>query len=714
MTSPAASLDPPAGAARRSLLLGPWFPALLGALCYLHTLGGDFTYDDNSIVRQNPLIRSLADWRSIWLRDWWYSQGEQGGGLTDPSRDRLYRPLTTFTFSLNYAVHGLHPAGYHAVNVALHAAVCGLVWLLARRLLEDPLSAAIAATIFAVHPIHAEPVAGIVGRAEILAALFMLLGLSALLPRAGSLTSGRAALAALGMLAALLAKETAICFPALAAIVLWWRKRTSGRRELRGLIVVAVAIGIALAAYFALRYVALEQRFIRTSVPNPMLNPIVDAEGVARWLAPFTVLGHYTRLMLAPLTLSCDYGYAIIDPAAGVTAMTLLGMASAVAILCAALRPGRPSGMLALLFLAGYVLISNTLLLIGVSLAERLFYWPSVPVLLAIALGLREFWSRVSTGDPQSGAARLCRLAALGAVLALGLRSAARAADWASDQLLFAADQRSQPRGLHLATARAQLIVTQAEGLPAGRARDATLAEAREMLHGVLKRVPRYSGALRLLGMVEAYSGRPAQAIDYFEQAVTLSPEDRFSQRWLAELRGGAAGSEQRIAELERRVGASPRDLAGRLALATLYLELGRSVEGLRQYEAAHDIDPGNADVLRGLGQALAVNLQNDRASEVFLRLLQTHPDDWIAHANLALLLAERDPAAALRHAQRAFELQPGDFRTRMNLAASLAVNRRFDEAIGRYREALALLPADDSRRPLVEDRIRELTERRP
>jgi tetratricopeptide (TPR) repeat protein len=714
MTSPTASRAPAAETARRSFLLSPWFPALLGALCYLHTLGGDFTYDDNSIVRQNPLVRSLADWRAIWLRDWWYSQGEQSGGLTDPSRDRLYRPLTIFSFALNFAAHGLQPAGFHAVNVVLHAAVCGLVWLLARRLLGDPLTAAIAATVFAVHPIHAEPVAGIVGRAEILSALFILLGLIALLPRAGPLTSVRAALAALAMLAALLAKETAICFPALAAIVLWWRQRTSGRREIHGWIAVAIAIVVALVVYFSLRYVALEQRFIRSSAPNPMLNPIVDADGPARWLAPLSVLGHYTRLMLAPLTLSCDYGYAIIEPGAGATLMTLVGALAAIGLCLAVLRPTRRIGMLALLFLASYALISNTMLVIGVSLAERLFYWPSVPVSLAIALGLSSAWSRFFAPKPRSGPARMVRLAAWGAVLALGLRSAARAADWASDQLLFAADQRNWPQGVHLATARAQLIVTQAEGLPLGRERDATLAAAREMLLAVLKRVPRYSSALRLLGVIEAYCGRSAKAIDYFEQAVTLSPEDRFSQRWLVELRGGAADTEQRIVELERRVGESPRDVAARLALAAAYLELGRSVEGLRQYEAAYDVDPQNADVLRGLGQALAVNLQNDLAAEVFQRLLSLNADDWIAHANLALLLAEREPAAALQHAQRAFELQPNDFRARMNLAAALAVNHRFDEAIGRYREALALLPADDSRRALIADRIRELTERQP
>jgi Flp pilus assembly protein TadD len=298
--------------------------------------------------------------------------------------------------------------------------------------------------------------------------------------------------------------------------------------------------------------------------------------------------------------------------------------------------------------------------------------------------------------------------------VAFGLRSAARAADWSSDETLFATDYRVWPQGVHLATSYAQLVLARAEGLPPGPSRDAELAEGRRVLLDALRRAPRYAGTLRLLGLVEAYSGRANEAITYFEQAVTLAPEDRFSRNWLAELRGDARGAAKRIAELEQRVAENPQDVTARLAVGALYLEIGRSVDGLRQIEAAAEVDPSDPDVLRALGQALAVNLQNERATEMFRRLLQVRPDDWVAHSNLALLLSEREPQAALKHAERAFALQPDDLRTRMNLAAALAVNERFDEAIGRYRETLRMLPAGDSRRALIEDRIRELTERRP
>src|SRR5204862_248977 len=73
----------------------------------------------------------------------------------DPHRDRLYRPLTLFSFALNYAAdaargalgpHGEpRPLGFLLVNWLLHAACCALLWVFARRLFGDVLLATAAA-----------------------------------------------------------------------------------------------------------------------------------------------------------------------------------------------------------------------------------------------------------------------------------------------------------------------------------------------------------------------------------------------------------------------------------------------------------------------------------------------------------------------------------------------------------------------------------------
>ncbi|MEW6252485.1 MAG: hypothetical protein AB1716_17750, partial [Planctomycetota bacterium] len=132
-TSPSCPRSPRGADGRARFLRSAWPAVCLGLLVYANTLSNDFAYDDYGLIVDNPRIRDLRAGRAIWLSDWW--QPPAYVAEADPHRDRLYRPLTVFTFALDYAAWGLWPAGYHLLNVLLHAAACGLVWLFARRLL---------------------------------------------------------------------------------------------------------------------------------------------------------------------------------------------------------------------------------------------------------------------------------------------------------------------------------------------------------------------------------------------------------------------------------------------------------------------------------------------------------------------------------------------------------------------------------------------------
>lgn len=224
---------------------GPWLAAAVGAVCFLNSLGNGFTYDDIGIIRENPRIRHLDRPRDIWLADWWQPTDSEQEVLRR-RRDRLYRPLTLCTFALNYAVGELRPFGYHAVNVALHAIVCWLVWRFAQRLFGDATLSTWAALLFAVHPVHCEAVANAVGRAEILAALFLLWGLLVLVPARAVPRAGRALGAGALFFAALLSKETAVCYFPVALLVLhaagrkpadaaarrrWWALHAADRKS---------------------------------------------------------------------------------------------------------------------------------------------------------------------------------------------------------------------------------------------------------------------------------------------------------------------------------------------------------------------------------------------------------------------------------------------------------------------------------------------------
>ena len=702
--------------ARRRIASGPWAAAAVGLFCFANSLSNDFTYDDNAIVRDNPRIRSLSNVREIWFSDWWYLQSELEP-IPNPKRDRLYRPLTLFTFALNYAAGGLAPFGYHLVNVLLHVAACALVWQLAQRLFGDRTLSACAALLFAVHPIHSEAVANVVGRAEILAALLLLFGLLLLLPRAGNAGIRRWWAAGGAFFLALLTKETAVCYPALALVAVHARSGWAGLGGRRWWSRVGVLL-LPLVVYLPLRYFALEQHLLRDRPHFAIFNPLFSADFSERLVGPFTILGQYVRVFLAPTRLSCDYGLAIFDPQAGPNSLTGLGLATAIGMAAALLGYRRRDGIwrrlavLAAMSAASYVLISNTVLLIGVSMAERLMYWPSVPILLLVATALLGGWRwACRPGGALQNAAPLLRTVGVLLLVAFGVRGIFRNTAWADDYRLFTADARAHPNGVHLNNAFAREMIKLAERTADANVRAWALSQAENRLAAALDVFPRGGTTLHLRGWSRALRGETDAAVRDLETAVQLDANDKFAKRYLAKLRGSEQ-ERQRLVELERELEQRPDDAGLRVEIATLLLGSGRHHDALVHLEHAAEKAPDDLSVLRTFGQTLALNYQPERAMEAFRKVLARQPNDWKTHVNLCALLAETDPPAALIHARQAHRINPQALETNQNLAEALAINGLRDEAIAQYRLIVRGLAEDDPLRDAILHRIEELRRR--
>jgi len=708
----------PAGGGGRQVCLRPWLPAVIGAICFANIilLGNSFVYDDTYIIRDNPRLHDLTDFRAIWLSDWWRPQGQQAA-LPNPNRDRLYRPLTLFTYALNYALGGLWPTGFHLVNVALHALVCVLVWYFAQRLFGDAALSTCAALLFAVHPVHCEAVANIVGRAEILCALFLLAGLLILLPPTGTPGVRRALPAGLAFFAALLAKETAVCYPALALLVLHAVIRPRARPTPRWWLMHTAILLLPLVVYLPLRYVSLEQRLLRAPASAGLFNPLRMADRGARMVAPFTILGHYTRLMIVPSRLSCDYGTAIVDPQAGPNAMTLLGgltAAGGIAALVGYRRrlhsTWRQIAIATALIAASYVLISNTVLLIGVSLAERLMYWPSVPVLILVAAAVMWVWrGPCAKGRALRRVAELLRVCGILLVVVLGLRTVFRNFVWTSNAELFFTDVATYPQGAHLNKAAAGELIQWSTRPRDEYERRRILAQAEHHLIQALRIYPRYPEALRDRGRVRALLGDVDGAIRHFESALQLAPRDTASKEHLAELRGQAQVKEARLTELLRQIKQHPNDPALRKEAGELLIELARPREALEHLEHAVQLVPEDAAALRLLGQVLILHHEHERAAQVYEKVLALDPDDWEAHINLTAPIRGRDPAAALDHARQAHRLRPDDLRSNVNLAEALAANEQYQQALERYYLIRRGFPENHPFRAVIRDRTDEL-----
>jgi hypothetical protein len=426
-------------------------PALAAAglalALYAVTLGGTYVYDDLYIVRDDPRLHDPSLWGAYWTRDYFL------GGV-----DRLYRPLVSMSYAVQWQLHSDRPWAFHMVNWLLHAAVSALVAELARRLSGARVALA-AGLLFAAHPVHVEAVANIVGRAELMCALGTV-GALVLMARR-PMTLPRAAAIAGCCVVAVLSKEQGLLLPLLLLALGWVVHRQpaeAARAELsagaaptvpggpmppaerKALLLLAVVLCWALAGYVVARETWIRFWWDRNLL-DWAVNPLVRSAGADRWLVPLGVLGRYAVLLVAPTRLSLDYGGLVVPSHAGIgDAYLYLGAAAlglwAVLLVGAARKRAWPTVFCVLAVGVTYGMVANVLALIGTIMAERLLYLPSAFFVILAAQAL----------------ARLPRRAAPGALACLlllaSLRTWTYARLWNDRLAIYTASAAAQPRSV--------------------------------------------------------------------------------------------------------------------------------------------------------------------------------------------------------------------------------------------------------------------------
>ena len=381
---------------------------------------------DNAVmILQDSRIRAATaeNFHLILTEDYWYN----------PVTTGLYRPLTTFSYLLNYAVfgNGPHPAGYHWVNFALHAVNIALVYLLGLLLfqetkLKERLALALAA-VWAVDPVLTESVTNIVGRADLLAAFGVLAGL--LCHVQGGAASGWRKLAWLAGLAlattiGLFSKESAVVV--LAAMVIYdlafhqtWRARAYGY----------LALGVSFLVFFHVRDQVLAK------LPSALApfgdNPLMGAGFWTARLTAVKVIGKYLWLLLWPSRLSCDYSYNQIPLFTWVDWKALAAVAACAALAAVAIacyRRSKPVFFFIAFFFAALAPTSNMAILIGTIMAERFLYLPSIGFAGCLVVAVNAVCRRLPGAAP-AALAVIC--------VAFAARTYTRNFDWFDDKSLW-------------------------------------------------------------------------------------------------------------------------------------------------------------------------------------------------------------------------------------------------------------------------------------
>lgn len=132
-------------------------------LTYANSLKGEFIWDDIMFIQNNRYLDDIGNLKNILL-----AADAEGTDTHNP----YYRPVAVASFMIDKFLYGSNPLGFHVTNVLLHVLTALFLYLVLARLTR-PLTALVATGLFALHPVHAEPVAYISARADLLAGAFM-------------------------------------------------------------------------------------------------------------------------------------------------------------------------------------------------------------------------------------------------------------------------------------------------------------------------------------------------------------------------------------------------------------------------------------------------------------------------------------------------------------------------------------------------------------
>ena len=400
-------------------------------------LHNGFAYDDRWIILENGNAHSLnRPWELFTTTYWPTTRGAS-----------LYRPLTILLYAAQWVLgrighHGTDPYTgspivFHFVNIVLYAANSVLVLLLGLQCL--PRTAAwVAAALFAVHPVHVEAVANVVGQAELWTGLVLL---SAVLiyvrERQGGVTLPRGSAASIVALyvVGMLIKEYAIVLPALLVIAEVFLVRDTKPWRERADDLFSLLLWMTM---FALAFLWVRTRVtgdIGGDTEHPALRHLSMGQ---RSLLMLGLVPDFGRLLVWPDHLSADYSPQMVQGYAGWHLGLLPG---ATLLMCLAILfvvswrrwPVVTFGFAWLVISISPV--ANILIPSGILIAERTLLVPSVGVMLAVGSLVPWILDRVKKQ------ARIVQIAAGGAfalVLTLGVaKSTERTLTWKTNETVF-------------------------------------------------------------------------------------------------------------------------------------------------------------------------------------------------------------------------------------------------------------------------------------
>src|SRR4029079_1922216 len=364
--------------------------ALIALVVTASALRNGFALDDVHIIVENARVHTLDSFWRLFGQTYW--PPEEGASL--------YRPLTMLAFALHWTVGSGSPLVFHVFSSVLFAATCVAFYLLVDEL-TTPATALIAGALFAVHPVHVEVFANVVGQAEMWVGLLVFIATRQYVRarRRGDLRPVDIASISFMYIAACLFKEHAIVLPAIlaAADVLFLGHSEHFTQRTMKLIPLVGALVITAVVFVVIRTVVTGG--FRAGGSNELFR---GQSFAARLLTMLTVIVEWVRLFFWPADLSADYSFPRTRIATELSADMLPGLLVLIGLAVVGCRVRKTNPVIT--FALAWVVItlaipSNLFIVTGFVLAERTLFLASAGVLMMVAMALVALWNYANSNQ---------------------------------------------------------------------------------------------------------------------------------------------------------------------------------------------------------------------------------------------------------------------------------------------------------------------------
>ena len=560
---------------------------VLTFLVYLNSLQNEFVFDDLGLIVRSSKIKDLRNLPKI--------LGVDGRAA--------YRPIRTASHAIDYALFGLNPAGFRAVNIALHVLNGTLLFFLFRTLLGNPRPALLAAMLFVVHPIQTESVAYISGRRDLLFAVFYLAGFACYVRYRETDRVRYLFLAGFAYLLSLLSKEMAISLPLLCLCYDVVRSiPAAGNSPLSPLRAVAEGVRTAVRRHTLLYAAGTAGLLFLVWYYVYRLNPSQQREMYGGGLGPTLmtsarIVVHYLKLLIFPVTLSADYSYnafpvsrSLGDPRA-LFALAILG---AVAWGLLRLLPSARWAAFGGLWFFVTLLPVSQIIPHHEMMAEHYLYLPSAGIFLTVGVLLERRLAR----QPHQVA---IATAFLLVVVLLSARTVIRNRDWRDSETLWTKTVQTAPE-----SARVHINV----------------------------------------GELALRKGHTVQAHREFQEAVRIQPNDAINRDNLGVVLLRHRMLEEAEQQFREAIRIQPRYVNSRVNLGLIYLNRRQLDEAEQEFRAAAGstriTSAFRGAIINNLGVVLALKGKSQEAEHAFAEAVRLAPRNADARANLGKAYIEK------------------------------------------------------------------------